>query len=170
MTDMSESHTVPCGRSCHRTKACWAAYMREYRLRNLDTFKARERARYHREKGPEMRARRRDWYARTKETQAQKRREMRERRGDEMREYRRNYWATRERALHSKAKGITREWAAVLRADPCSYCGASAGELDHIAPVTRGGLHEYENLTAACKSCNSSKYNDPLLVFLTRAA
>jgi 5-methylcytosine-specific restriction endonuclease McrA len=44
--------------------------------------------------------------------------------------------------------------------DRCAYCG-SVGSLtiDHIVPVTRGGTNDMANLTFACKSCNSSKYN-----------
>ena len=41
----------------------------------------------------------------------------------------------------------------------CVYCGAAGVplELDHIVPKSRGGTHSLENLTAACKPCNSSK-------------
>ena len=44
----------------------------------------------------------------------------------------------------------------------CSYCGIeldpfSDWHIDHIFPKSRGGSNELENLTPACKSCNSSK-------------
>ena len=41
----------------------------------------------------------------------------------------------------------------------CSYCGDVDGpfEIDHIIPWSRGGTHEIENLTLACKPCNRSK-------------
>jgi 5-methylcytosine-specific restriction endonuclease McrA len=45
-----------------------------------------------------------------------------------------------------------------LYAGPCSYCGAS-GEmtLDHVVPISKGGVHGVSNLVPACNSCNSSK-------------
>ena len=41
----------------------------------------------------------------------------------------------------------------------CQYCSERGGRLecDHIFPVSRGGGHEDENLTTACRECNRSK-------------
>lgn len=39
----------------------------------------------------------------------------------------------------------------------CAYCGDCANTVDHIIPLSRGGTNDPENLTPACKSCNSSK-------------
>ena len=41
----------------------------------------------------------------------------------------------------------------------CAYCGAIDVplELDHIIPRSRGGLDHPDNLTPACKPCNTSK-------------
>ena len=46
----------------------------------------------------------------------------------------------------------------------CAYCGVRGErmECDHIVPVSRGGSHDDENLTTACKPCNQSK-RDKLL-------
>jgi len=40
----------------------------------------------------------------------------------------------------------------------CAYCGAT-GDLtvDHVVPFSRGGRNVPENLTTACRSCNSRK-------------
>lgn len=57
-------------------------------------------------------------------------------------------------------------YATVLDCDPCSYCGAPSGTVDHIVPVHHGGSNAWENLTAACKSCNSRKAARPLLDYL----
>lgn len=55
----------------------------------------------------------------------------------------------------------------VLLHDPCSYCGATDQIwIDHITPVARGGKNEWENLTAACPTCNMSKNATPLLAWL----
>jgi 5-methylcytosine-specific restriction endonuclease McrA len=43
--------------------------------------------------------------------------------------------------------------------DPCAYCGGESATLDHIVPLSRGGLHIPANLAPACHSCNSSKCN-----------
>jgi 5-methylcytosine-specific restriction endonuclease McrA len=50
--------------------------------------------------------------------------------------------------------------------DPCCYCGKPMEDIDHIVPVTKSGEENWENLTAACKSCNTSKNNKNLLDFL----
>jgi hypothetical protein len=40
----------------------------------------------------------------------------------------------------------------------CTYCGSTGSlECDHIVPVSRGGQHEDDNLTTACRPCNASK-------------
>lgn len=51
----------------------------------------------------------------------------------------------------------------------CTYCGISCSNLfhvDHIEPLSKGGLHELDNLTIACQSCNTSKGQKSLLEFL----
>ena len=40
----------------------------------------------------------------------------------------------------------------------CAYCGATEPlEIDHIASLSQGGPHSFDNLCVACRSCNSSK-------------
>lgn len=39
----------------------------------------------------------------------------------------------------------------------CQYCGSSAENLDHVLPRSRGGEHTWENVVAACRSCNTRK-------------
>jgi 5-methylcytosine-specific restriction endonuclease McrA len=39
----------------------------------------------------------------------------------------------------------------------CQYCGANAENLDHVVPRSRGGLHVWENVVAACRRCNAKK-------------
>jgi 5-methylcytosine-specific restriction endonuclease McrA len=41
----------------------------------------------------------------------------------------------------------------------CRYCGSHLNlTIDHVTPVTAGGLDTDENLVTCCKSCNSSKH------------
>ena len=60
----------------------------------------------------------------------------------------------------------TNEYLDVLSGDPCAYCGALATTVDHIEALSRGGNHDWENLTAACRRCNSRKQGLPLLMYL----
>lgn len=54
----------------------------------------------------------------------------------------------------------------ILRNDPCSYCGAPAESVDHIDAWVESADGQWENLTAACTSCNSSKGSRSLLQYL----
>lgn len=54
---------------------------------------------------------------------------------------------------------------ALLR-DPCSYCGEPMAHIDHIEPRSRGGAHDWTNLTASCGSCNPSKGRHSLLMWM----
>lgn len=60
-------------------------------------------------------------------------------------------------------------FVALIRRDPCAYCGCVGGTWDHIDPVKRGGTSHWSNATGACGSCNARKGTDPLLTFLLRA-
>lgn len=39
----------------------------------------------------------------------------------------------------------------------CQYCTAPAESIDHVVPRSRGGQHVWENVVAACRSCNTRK-------------
>jgi len=41
----------------------------------------------------------------------------------------------------------------------CQYCGSTAENVDHVLPRSRGGPHEWDNVVAACRRCNSKKEN-----------
>lgn len=46
----------------------------------------------------------------------------------------------------------------------CQYCGAKAPEvkleIDHILPISKGGMDCEDNLTTSCQDCNRGKLND----------
>lgn len=51
----------------------------------------------------------------------------------------------------------------------CVYCGSREDlGLDHVVALTRGGKHSMDNLVVACRSCNSSKGNSRLDVWLAK--
>jgi 5-methylcytosine-specific restriction endonuclease McrA len=39
----------------------------------------------------------------------------------------------------------------------CQYCGRPADSIDHVMPRSRGGEHIWENVAAACRTCNLHK-------------
>ncbi|SOD66308.1 5-methylcytosine-specific restriction endonuclease McrA [Streptomyces zhaozhouensis] len=39
----------------------------------------------------------------------------------------------------------------------CAYCGGVATSVDHVIPRSRGGQHAWDNVVAACRSCNHIK-------------
>ena len=55
----------------------------------------------------------------------------------------------------------------ILRRDghACHYCGAKAPDValavDHVVPVSLGGIDSPDNLVTSCTSCNSGKGNTP---------
>lgn len=41
----------------------------------------------------------------------------------------------------------------------CIYCGTPTNGIDHVIPISEGGLTIPANGVCCCKSCNSKKYN-----------
>jgi hypothetical protein len=57
----------------------------------------------------------------------------------------------------------------VSKIDFCVYCGSDKSlSIDHISPPKKGGNSVLQNLTRACKSCNSAKGDFPIEVFLQK--
>ena len=48
---------------------------------------------------------------------------------------------------------------AILKRDDntCAYCGQEATTVDHIIPISKGGVDHESNLTSACTTCNYGK-------------
>lgn len=44
----------------------------------------------------------------------------------------------------------------------CAYCPNTADTMDHVTPLSRGGLHHVDNLVPACRSCNYEKHASTL--------
>lgn len=55
-------------------------------------------------------------------------------------------------SLTRKAVFARDEWT-------CQYCGAPAENVDHVVPRSKGGMHVWENVVAACRRCNTRKEN-----------
>ena len=59
-------------------------------------------------------------------------------------------------------------WMRLLRLDPCAYCGARSGTVDHVEPRCRPNrtTHRWVNWVGACARCNHAKRDRALLLFL----
>jgi 5-methylcytosine-specific restriction endonuclease McrA len=125
------------------------AYQRAYRAKHAERLAAIER----------------EWRLENRERVNEKKRAWRAANPDRIREYTR-LAANRRRGAPLNQSG--RDYARVLYNDPCSYCGGRAGEIDHIEPLALGGGPDWDNLTAACRSCNAQKHSTPLLHYLLR--
>lgn len=49
----------------------------------------------------------------------------------------------------------------------CQYCGRTAEqtelEINHIIPISKGGLDDFDNLITSCKDCNIGKSTEPVV-------
>jgi 5-methylcytosine-specific restriction endonuclease McrA len=57
----------------------------------------------------------------------------------------------------------------------CTYCDTPFGEtvaleMDHVRPLAKGGAHDGLNLVPACSTCNRSKGDKDVGVWLTETA
>jgi hypothetical protein len=54
----------------------------------------------------------------------------------------------------------------------CKYCGKQltrfSATLDHIQPVSHGGLNSFDNLVTSCLHCNSGRGNRPVMEAVAR--
>lgn len=96
-------------------------------------------------------------------------------------EYSNNRYATDEQFRQSeivrkhkrKAAGTLtqKEWAEILQVfnNSCAYCGAINNlTLDHIVPISKGGISRRNNVVVACLSCNSSKQAKDITEWYTK--
>jgi 5-methylcytosine-specific restriction endonuclease McrA len=52
---------------------------------------------------------------------------------------------------------VLREKVLIRDGYTCYYCGQEANTVDHIVPISKGGISSDENMIAACTRCNSGK-------------
>lgn len=65
-----------------------------------------------------------------------------------------------ERCVNSAAR-------AKLLTRPCVYCGGISEQIDHVVPLSQGGIHCIDNLVPSCSSCNYAKGAKSIVEFLT---
>lgn len=73
---------------------------------------------------------------------------------------RNNARRSRSTAASKSAQSVLREtYIDIIREGFCVYCGRKPEVVDHVMPISRGGLEHSTNLVPSCRACNSSKYN-----------
>jgi 5-methylcytosine-specific restriction endonuclease McrA len=63
------------------------------------------------------------------------------------------------------------QWGALKAAwGGCAYCRATDKPLqrDCVLPLSRGGRYTLDNIVPACRSCNTSKCNEEVTVWMRR--
>lgn len=76
--------------------------------------------------------------------------------------------STNQRAVRLGVLGtITEEDVIKLKSSPCYYCNATQFpiEIDHIIPMSKGGVNDLSNVVSACKFCNKAKHDYTLEEF-----
>jgi 5-methylcytosine-specific restriction endonuclease McrA len=73
-----------------------------------------------------------------------------------------NYVHGRRRSIQQSGYRLTvKDWDEIQKAHDhcCAYCHKPTENptIDHIVPLSRGGLHAYDNIAPACGKCNRSK-------------
>jgi len=61
------------------------------------------------------------------------------------------------RVPYRRRAALSRRGVFIRDGHVCQYCGRTAENVDHVIPRSRGGPHEWENVVAACRRCNSRK-------------
>jgi len=116
-----------------------AAYLKKYY--EISPEKARLRAKKYRQKNPEsVKAGFEKWRKANPEK-------------DKARGFRRRAHKESVASFH-----VTKKEFAALYASPCAYCGSTEKIcIDHVVPLSKGGVNGIGNYLPACLSCNSSK-------------
>lgn len=177
LTDFSPDRRASDGRNSW-CRACLRAAVADWAERNKDHVREHAAA-YYRGTIEVRRAQGRAYYeanrekvlARTSANYRARPRDLERERKKWRRWYARNAparaaYVRARRLLRGHFDPLGRDYISILALDPCSYCGGPADAVDHIEASSRGGANVWENLTAACQSCNSRKKDRPLLPYL----
>lgn len=61
------------------------------------------------------------------------------------------------RVPYQRHLSVSRRGVLARDGHACQYCGSRAETIDHVRPRSRGGLHTWDNVVAACRPCNLRK-------------
>lgn len=103
---------------------------------------------------------RREHHKKNREYDNARSREYAKKNGDRYALYRQNYYIRKAKAV-GNGHTIDQLSEKYIEQDGCCYwCGVKVGlkfEIDHIIPISRGGIDAIENIAIACGECNRSK-------------
>ena len=146
-------------------------YQGKWRNANREALRAGERRRYwkNRDHFLEKMRRRRDANPEShREYSRQWRKDNPEMHCEQSRRRRALSRSASQRAIIPLTLGQVRERFALF-GDRCAYCGfAERLTVDHVLPLTAGGLDEVDNIAPACVSCNSGKKDRQVEVWYCR--
>lgn len=157
------------GRSTHGThyycRACMSGYQKELYRQNRDQEIARS-AKWNKENASAVAAARRRQRAARREHFREYQKKWRAGNRDSSRALDANKRAKR-RAKKAGSVGVTaKQWRDIKEkcGHRCVYCGQrTILTMDHVIPLSKGGLHEPANILPACRACNSRKgATDPI--------
>ena len=57
------------------------------------------------------------------------------------------------------------DWNDFIVEDGVTICGDNYPSIEHVTPISKGGLHSWDNVRLACRRCNTLKRNNPLPFF-----
>lgn len=86
---------------------------------------------------------------------------------EKMKAKKRRDYARRKAAVVAERPVTAEDWLEIVRQhkNRCHYCGKKRVlTLDHVIPLSKGGLHVIENIVPACRSCNSKKKDKMILL------
>lgn len=118
-------------------------YLAAYREKNLDVIRQQKR-RYYVANAEIIRSRVRMWYAENPE-----------------RAYA-NQAKRRARLANAPHEPYSRTDVFARYVSTCAYCDAPAEHIDHVVPISKGGADAAHNLLPACAPCNLAKSDKSL--------
>lgn len=158
-------------------------HKKNYRITHHEQFIERDR-KYHTTHQEQINKRGREYYATHREQRDKYRKKYAAANPEKSRKWYKIYhtrhpeksseYHTRRRAreVNAEGNGVTaRQWEKIKEEyfQRCAYCNQEKPpQMDHIVPLSKGGKHDIDNIVPACKSCNSSKCDSSLLMFLYR--
>lgn len=157
----------------NQCKSCKKEYYWCNRKKDLARSKVyRERP----ENKDRIRSRFQEWFAKSenRERIRLQRIKWREENPERHRELDRAYMQRRRARMYGTEPTLTdAEWQSRLEEFNycCAYCLQPFDdlEMEHMQPISKGGLHILENVIPACRSCNATKGSNNLLEMLVTA-
>lgn len=146
---------------CHREYS--RKYYEEHKEQCLEVVKD-----YRFKNRAEVLQKQHEWYERNCESVKKKAKEWAENNPIKVTEYNRRKKARKRNQFGSFATWMIRYYR-VVQQDTCFYCGMDISEeyqLEHMTPLSRGGLHCWTNTCLSCRDCNFRKHTKTLEEFV----